>query len=133
MTNTYIRKPFAYTLGYSKFIPSGAVATQLVRMPWQTPVQKPGYVRKVMVTSSWGTGGTLNIWDQDLSNTTPPTAGSAGAAIYSLEITTSALSGVASKTTLYGTDQLVDVPFIGGLACQSSLPGVTVDFDIEYI
>ena len=25
---------------------------QLVRMPWQTPVQKPGYVRKVAVTNS---------------------------------------------------------------------------------
>ena len=84
MVQDYPRKPFAYTLGYSKFIPSGAVSTQLVRMPWQTPVQKPGYVRKVSVTSAWGTAGILNIWDQDLVNTTPPTAGSAGAAIYSL-------------------------------------------------
>ncbi len=133
MVQDYPRKPFAYTLGYSKFIPSGAVSTQLVRMPWQTPVQKPGYVRKVSVTSAWGTGGTLAIWDQDLSNTTPPTAGSAGAAIYTLEITTSALSGVSSKTTLYTTDQLADIPFIGGLACQSSVPGATVDFEIEYI
>jgi hypothetical protein len=133
MVQDYPRKPFAYTLGYSKFIPSGAVSTQLVRMPWQTPVQKPGYVRKVSVTSAWGTAGVLNIWDQDLSNTTPPTAGSAGAAIYSLEIAQSAASGVASKTTLFTTDQLADIPFIGGLACQSSVPGATVDFDIEYI
>ena len=133
MVQDYPRKPFAYTIGYSKFIPSGAVSTQLVRMPWQTPVQKPGYARKVSITTKQGIGGTLDIWDQDLSNTTPPTAGSAGAAIYSLEITTSAASGVASKTTLYTTDQLADIPFIGGLACVSSSPAVTVDFEIEYI
>ena len=133
MTETYVRKPFGYTLGYSVRIASGAVSQQLVRMPWQTPVQKPGYVRKVIVTNPVGIAGTISIWDQDLSNTTPPTAGSAGAAIYTLEAAQSAASGVASKTTLYGTDQLCDIPFIGGLACQSTLPGVVVDFDIEYL
>jgi hypothetical protein len=133
MAQIFTRKPFSYTLGYSVRIPSGATSQQLVRMPWQTPVQKPGYVRKVAVTNPVGTAGVLNIWDQDLSNTTPPTAGSAGAAIYSLEIGASASSGVASKTTLYTVDNLADIPFIGGLATQSTLPGVIVDFDIEYI
>ena len=133
MVQDYPRKPFSYTLGYTKLITSGAVSTQLVRMPWQTPVQKPGYVRKVSVTNPVGIAGTLSIWDQDLSNTTPPTAGSAGAAIYTLEAGASASSGVASKTTLYTADHLADIPFVGGLACQSTLPGVVVNFDIEYI
>lgn len=133
MTNINERKPFGYTQGYSVRIASGAVNQQLVRMPWQTPVQKPGYLREVMVTSSWGTGGTLSIWDQDLSNTTPPTAGSAGAALITLEIGLSAASGVSSATKLYGIDNLPDIPFIGGLACQSSVPGTTVSFDVEYI
>ena len=133
MANIFTRKPFSYTLGYSVKVPSGSTSQQLVRMPWQTPVQKPGYVRKVAITSAWGAEGALNIWDQDLSNTTPPTAGSAGAAIYSLEIGKSALSGAASETTLYTADQLADIPFIGGLACQSTVPGAIVSFDIEYI
>lgn len=133
MTNLITRKPFAYTLGYSIRIPSGATNQQLVRMPWQTPVQKPGYLREIMVTNPVGIGGTLSIWDQDLSNTTPPTAGSAGAAVITLEITAAAASGVSSTTKVYGIDSLPDIPFIGGLACQSSLPGVTTMFDVEYI
>lgn len=133
MTNIETRKPFGYKQGYSVKIASGAVDTQLVRMPWAPPVQRPGYFRKIMVTSPLSNAGRLDIWDQDLSNTTPPTAGSAGAAIYSLEIAASALSGVASKTTIYIQDQLPQVPFVGGAVAQSTLPGVTVDFEIEYI
>ena len=54
MTNFNIRKPFGYTQGYFVRVASGAVNTQLVRMPWQTPVQKPGYLRKIAVTNpSW--------------------------------------------------------------------------------
>ena len=74
-----------------------------------------------------------DIWDQDLSNTTPPTAGSAGAALFPLEIAAAGSSGAGSKTTLFGLDDLPQIPFIGGLACQSTLPGVSVDFEIEYI
>lgn len=133
MTQFNTRKSFGYTIGYSVRIPSGAVNQQLVRMPWQTPVQKPGYLRKVMITNPVGTAGILNIWDQDLSNTTPPTAGSAGGAIYALEFELSGASGAASKTTTYTQDVLAEIPIIGGLATQGSLPGVTVNFDVEYI
>ena len=133
MTNLTIRKPFGYTIGYSVKVPSGATSQQLVRMPWQTPVQKPGYLRKLYVTNPVNTVGRIDIWDQDLTNTTPPTAGSAGAALFSLEMGASGLSGAGSETTLYGLDNLPNIPIIGGLACQSTLPGVTVAFDVEYI
>lgn len=133
MTNLSIRKPFGYTIGYSVRVPSGATSQQLVRMPWQTPVQKPGYLRKVYVTNPVGLAGRIDIWDQDLSNTTPPTAGSAGAALFVLGFAASGLSGAGSNTTMFGLDDLPNIPIIGGLAAQSTLPGVTVDFDVEYI
>ncbi len=133
MTNINTHKPFSYTRGYSVRIASGATSTQLVRMPWQTPVQKPGVLRKIMISNPVGTAGRLDIWDQDLSNTTPPTAGSAGAALLPLEFSASGASGAGSATKVYTADQLPEIPFIGGLACQSSLPGVTAMLEVEYI
>ena len=133
MTNFNIRNPFGYTQKYSVRVPSGATNQQLVRMPWQTPVQKPGYLIKVGITNPVGTAGRVDIWDQDLSNTTPPTAGSAGAALFVLGVNASALSGAGSLTTLYGLDDLASPPIIGGLACQSTHPGVTINFEVEYI
>jgi hypothetical protein len=127
------RHPFNFKQGYSVKIASGAVSTQLVRMPWQTPVQKPGVLRKIMIHNPVGTAGRLDIWDQDLSNTTPPTAGSAGASLFPLEFGASGASGVANKTTSYTAEQIPEVPFIGGVASQSTLPGVTINVEVEYI
>ncbi|HKG88797.1 MAG TPA: hypothetical protein VKA95_10755 [Nitrososphaeraceae archaeon] len=127
------RKPFSFKKGYSKLIPSGAVSTQLVRMPWQVPVQKPGVLRKVLISNPVGLAGTLAIWDQDLSNTTPPTAGSAGAALLPLGFGLSVLSGSANQTTVYTADQLPEIPFYSGMSSQSTQPGVTVAFEVEYI
>ena len=131
--NIETRRPFENTVGYSKFIPSGATDIQLVRMPWQTPVQKPGYLTLVAITNPVGTAGALKIWDQDLSSTTPPTAGSAGASLFPLEFGASAASGSASKTTVYTADQLAKIPIVGGLTAQSTQPGVTVMFNVTYI
>lgn len=131
--NILTRNPFSNKEAYSVRIASGAVDTQLVRMPWASPVQKPGILRKVMVTNPVGIAGLLAIWDQDLSNTTIPTAGSAGAALFPLEIGASAASGVASKTTIYTAEQLPEIKFNAGMVTQSSLPGVTVAFEVEYI
>lgn len=134
MTSTVqSRNPFSYNLGHPKFIPSGSVDIQIARMPWQTPVQKPGIITEVLITNPVGTAGRIALWDQDLSNTTPPTAGSPGAAIYTLEFGASAASGVASKTTAYSKEQLPEVPFIGGIAAQSTQPGVSVTVEVEYI
>ena len=134
MTGQAFHEPFSYREGARATIASGAVSTQVARMPWQSPVNKPGIIKKLAVTNRiFGQAGTLSIWDQDLSNTTPPTAGSAGDAIYSLEIAAVAASGVGAKTTFYSENDLPEIQFIGGIAAQSSLPGVTVLAEIEYI
>ena len=127
-------EPFSYRLTHTASIASGSVSTQIARMPWQSPVNKPGRLKKLAVTNTiFGAAGTISIWDQDLSNTTPPTAGSAGGAILALEITAVAASGVGSKTVFYAENDLPEVEFIGGLAAQSTLPGVKVLAEIEYI
>lgn len=131
--NIQTRKPFSYKESYSVKIPSGAVDTQLVRMPWATPAQRLGIPRKILVTNPVGIAGRLDIWDSDLSNVTIPTAGSAGAALLPLEIGASAASGVASKTTIYTTEQIPEIKFNAGMTCQSTLPGVSVVFEVEYI
>lgn len=128
---THNKERFSYKIGYSKKIPSGATDIQLVRMPWNAIVAKPGYLTYLAVSNPVGTAGKLDIWDQDLSSTTPPTAGSAGASLYPLEIEASGASGVAFKTKVY-TD-LPMIPIIGGLTAQSSLPGVTVMWEVTYI
>jgi len=134
MVGQAFHEPFSYRETDYAIIASGAVSTQVARMPWQSPVNKPGIIKKIAVTNRvFGQAGTLSVWDQDLTNTTPPTAGSAGAAIYSLEIGSVAASGVGSKTTFYSENDLPEVQFIAGVAVQSSLPGVTVIAEIEYI
>jgi hypothetical protein len=134
MVGQGFHEPFSYREGHSAIIASGAVSTQVARMPWQSPVNKPGIIKKLAVTNRvFGQAGTVSIWDQDLSNTTPPTAGSAGGAIYSLEVGALAASGVGSKTTFYSENDLPEIQFIAGVAAQSSLPGVTVLAEIEYI
>lgn len=134
MVGQGFHEPFSYRLGHKSSIASGSVSTQIARMPWQSPVNKKGIVKKIAVTNTiFGSAGILRIWDQDLSNTTPPTAGSAGDAIYTLEISPVAASGVGSKTVFYAENDLPEIDFIGGLACQSTLPGVSVLAEIEYI
>jgi len=133
MTLINTRKRFSFKRGYSKKLPSGAVDTQLIRMPWAPPVQRYGIFTKIMITNPVGVAGRLDIWDQDLTNTSPPTAGSAGASLLPLEFGASAASGAASKTTVYTQDQIPDIPFYAGANSQSTLPGVTVMFEVMYI
>ena len=127
------RKAFSFKKGYSIPIPSGSSNVQLVRMPWQTPVQKPGIITKVLISNPVGTAGTLSLWDQDLSNTTPPTRGSAGQAVLSFGFSASGASGVAQATTSYTREQIPEIQFVGGIASQSTLPGGIVAIEVEYI
>ena len=134
MVGIAFHEPFSYRLTHKVSITSGSTSTQIARMPWQSPVNKPGRVKKLAATNTiFGQAGTIRIWDQDLSNVTPPTAGSAGDAIYTLEIPAVAASGVGSKTVFYAENDLPEAEFIGGLAAQSTLPGVSILAEIEYI
>lgn len=133
MTECEYTRPFSYRQAHVKIIASGDTDYQIARMPWQTPVQKPGVIRKLAVTNNAsGVTGNLIIWDQDISNTTPPTAGSAGAALISLALPAAGASG-AGGTTVYTSDQLPELYFIGGIAAQASTDSVTVMAEVEYI
>lgn len=126
MTDAGLIEPFTYFESYSKKATSASSNFQLCRMPWPSPTSKPGRLVEVAITNTMGVAGILQIWDQDLSNTTPPTRGSAGDGIYTLEIAASAASGVAAKTTLYAIDQLPDHEFVGGIAFQSNVIDATL-------
>lgn len=121
------RKPFSWRKGYYSIVASGNVDTQLVRMPWASPANRRGLLRKVMITNRAGVGGILSIWDQDLSNSTPPTAGSAGGAIFPLAF------GASGSTTTFTADQLAEIPFNAGVAFQGGSYGITVNGEVEYI
>lgn len=121
------KKPFSWRKGYYSIVASGNVSTQLVRMPWASPANRRGLLRKVMITNTAGVAGTLVIWDQDLTNATPPTAGSAGGAIFPLSF---AASG---STTTYTADQIPEIPFNAGVAFQGGSYGITVLGEVEYI
>jgi hypothetical protein len=73
----------------------------------------------VRVGNQLATGGQVLIWDQDLSNTTPTTRGSAGQAIVVLGANAAAVSGVAAGTTAYTAGP--SPRFYAGLAMQASL------------
>lgn len=133
MVGSDFSEPFTYRQRHQKTIASGSSTNQIARMPWQTPVQRVGKIKRLAVSNPVGTAGYLSIWDQDNSNTTPPTTGSAGDALLLLEIGASAASGVAVKTTVYAENDLMDRVFVAGINAQSTLPGVKVMAEVEYI
>lgn len=129
MTGHEYRNPFGYVQAHVKIISSGNTDTQIARMPWQTPVSKPGILRKVILTNASSVGGYVKLWDEDASNATPPTTGSAGAALFSLYVSASG----AGATTIYTEENLPEYYFIGGINSQASTYGVTVMAEVEYI
>lgn len=133
MVGTSFIEPFSYRQRHQKTIASGSSTNQIARMPWQSPVQRTGKIKRLAVSNPVGTAGYLSIWDQDNSNTTPPTTGSAGDALLLLEIGASGASGVAVKTTVYAENDLMDRVFVAGINAQSTLPGVKVMCEVEYI
>lgn len=126
--------PFAYSQEHGTKAASGNTSYQLARMPWQTPTQKLGRPRVITISNPVGTAGALHIWDQDLSNTTPPTTGSAGDGVLILEFGASGASGSAVKTTTYGPgyQPIPDAKFVAGIAFQVTQPGVKVFADVDY-
>jgi len=118
----------SYTEDYSINILSANTSMQLARAPWPSPVNKKMQLLQINVTPTAGTalGSAVVLWDQDLSNSTPPTRGSAGGAILTFGATGSAASGTASITSSLSEIQTVEHQFIAGVAIQATTINVNV-------
>jgi len=118
----------SYSETYSFIVLSANTNFQLARSPWPAPVNKKMVLQKLSVTNTLPSslGGQIVIWDQDLSNSTPPTRGSAGGAILTVGVQAGSVSGVTATTMLISETQCPEESFIGGLAMQSTLVNTTV-------
>jgi hypothetical protein len=112
---------YGYYDDFEAVVVSAGTNTQIMRAPWP----KNQYIRldSIRVTNTIGSGSQILLWDQDLSNTTPTTRGSAGQALYVLTVGGASFSGQQGTTV---TEQGLDIKFYGGIACQ----GATVNMNI---
>jgi len=125
----------SYTEDYTLNILSANTSYQLARAPWPSPINKKMQLLQINVTPTVGTGlgSQVVIWDQDLSNSTPPTRGSAGGAILTIGATGSAVSGTATATTALSEIQTVEHTFIAGVAMQATTVNVNVAATLKII
>jgi hypothetical protein len=125
----------SYTEEYSTTILSASTNYQLARAPWPSPVNKKIVLQKIWITSQTPSslGAQLVIWDQDLSNSTPPTRGSAGGATLILGAQGGSVSGVSAATMLISETQNTEKEFIGGFAMQSSIVNVNVSATFKIV
>lgn len=112
--------------------------TMLARAPWPQPVGKYFVLRKLVATSQTAamvSGGVLNVWDQDLSNTTPIARGSGGLPLLSIPITPVVVSGQPCQgMTILDIDACPQQFFQAGITCQTSASGgVLVSFEADVI
>jgi hypothetical protein len=112
----------SYTEDYFVNVTSASSNFQLARAPWPSPVNKKLQLLQITMSPTAGTasGSQVVFWDQDLSNSTPPTRGSAGGAMLILGCTASANSGATTVTTVFSEHQTPEMQFNAGCAIQSS-------------
>lgn len=148
MTKDYNHRPFAMPVVKHGQNFSGTAGTMITRAPWQSPVNKYYVIRKIMVAnaSSALSGGattslTLNLWDQDLSNTTPVARGSGVLPLITVPLNGS-VSGAAATNplTVLGETQLPFEYFQAGItACTtingaiSQVSGIAVHLELEAV
>lgn len=120
-------RPGAQPVSFTKAITSGATDTLIWRVPWGNPVNKVFEIRKILFTSVALSGGSLTIWDQDLSSATPTKNGSAGAALITVAPVgaTTATSGAVSVITGLDLNQMPQIIFQAGITCNGPI-GTTV-------
>lgn len=93
---------------------------QLMRASW--PINMYAELESIRITNSVGSGGQVILWDQDLSNTTPTSRGSAGGYLAIFGVNAAGASAVASTTVEYGGAGHAPNPiFYAGIALQASL------------
>lgn len=126
----------SYVETYHVDFTSAALTFMIARAPWASPVNKKFQLVSLVATNS-ATGaenqGEVILWDQDLSNSTPPTAGSAGAALVRLGVNASAASGVGAVTNVLSTNECPPREFIGAITGQSSLINVHLAITVKVV
>jgi hypothetical protein len=115
--------PYTYVEEYNLVPTSANADRQLARAPW--PLGMYFELLAVRITSQADvSGGQVVMWDQDLSNTTPTTRGSAGGsqvAIFGTNATSTGASGVSATTIAFGGPSGGPTPrFYGGIALQAT-------------
>lgn len=124
-----------FTEEYTLNVLSANTSMQLARAPWPSPVNKKMQMMQINVSPQAGAsiGTQVVIWDQDLSNSTPPTRGSAGGALLVIGAVGSAASGTATVTTVLSETQTVEQQFIAGVALQATTVNVNIAASFKII
>lgn len=114
---------------------SAASNFMIARAPWASPVNKKFQLVSLAATTRAGSGlqSEIILWDQDLSNTTPPTAGSAGGALIRFGAAANAASGAGAVTTVLAHDVCPPREFIGAITGQSSIINVHLAVTVKVI
>ena len=114
--------------------------TMITRAPWPSPVNKYYVLRKIVATqTTMVSGGFLSVWDQDMSNTTPVSRGSAGGPLLQIPITPLIQnSGVfinsAATMTTVDIDACPQEFFQAGITIQQNVSGtVNVSLELDVI
>ena len=130
MEGTTAIKPYEWYEDAQVYATSANTSLQLYRAPWPTG----RYVEIIGARISnvgAASGGQVVMWDQDLSNTTPTTVGSAAAPRAIFAYGAAAASGVAASTVEYGRDGTPTPAFFGGIAFQASTINVHVNLKLR--
>jgi len=126
MANAYNNlKPGAMPVAFTKAITSAATDTLIWRVPWGNPVNKVFEPRKIMFTTNMLSGGSLTIWDQDLSSASPTKNGSAGAALITVPSQVFTSGNQTVGMMVISENQMPQIVFQAGLTCNAPI-GTTV-------
>jgi hypothetical protein len=146
MPAAYPRRPFSMPVVKHAQNFSGTAGTMITRVPWQAPVNKAYYIRKLVVSNTTAVtsgGATVNLvlWDVDLSNTSPVARGSG-----LLPLITVPLNGpVSGVNAVQGPiviqqDGLPQEFFQGGITASttistglSAISGIAVSLELEAV
>lgn len=117
MTNSSDRRPFSMPYVANGSVAGGSTnAVMIARAPWPAPVGKYFVLRKLVATGLTAniSGALLNVWDQDLSNTTPIGRGSAGGPLMTVPFV-GIVSGLSPSMTVLDIDACPQQMFQAGL------------------
>jgi hypothetical protein len=106
---------------------ASGTAAQLIRGAW--PINQKIEITKIIVTNNSGLPGFLQVWDQDLSNTTPVGFGSATGPLLTIPYGATTTSGLIPVQTVLSEAQLPALTFECGIAIQANGLGTGVVFE----
>lgn len=133
MTGIADYEPFTWEDTYNVRVTSANTTFQLLRAPWADPVNKKIRLKKVAITNLDGAAGTVHMWDQDQSSSTPTTRGSAGTALVVLGIGAAGASGLGGSTTVFGEKDLPAEEFLGGVSVQATRINVQISAQVQFV